>query len=141
MGVEPFNISAALLGVLAQRLVRRICKDCKTEYTPDPDVLRQLGLPAEKLQGRKLYRGVGCEKCGGSGYKKCGGSGYKGRMGIHELMINDEEVEKAIIKGLSANEIKEVSIKQGMVTLRGDGIRKAFKGMTTLEEVLAKTST
>lgn len=133
MGVEPFNISAALLGVLAQRLVRRICKDCKTEYTPDPDVLRQLGLPAEKLEGRKLFRGVGCEKCSGSG--------YKGRMGIHELMINDEEVEKAIIKGLSANEIKEVSIKQGMVTLRGDGIRKAFKGMTTLEEVLAKTST
>ncbi len=133
MGVEPFNISAALLGVLAQRLVRRICKDCKTEYTPNPDVLRQLGLPAEKLEGHKLYRGVGCEKCGGTG--------YKGRMGIHELMINDEEVEKAIIKGLSANEIKEVSIKQGMVTLRGDGIRKAFKGMTTLEEVLAKTST
>ncbi|MEZ4629807.1 MAG: ATPase, T2SS/T4P/T4SS family [Deinococcales bacterium] len=132
MGVEPFNISASLLGVLAQRLVRRVCKDCKTEYSPNPDILRQLSISPEKLSNRKLYRGVGCEKCGGSG--------YRGRMAIHELLINDEEVQKAIIKGLSANEIKDVSIEQGMITLRGDGVRKALDGHTTLEEVLAKTS-
>ncbi len=132
MGVEPFNISASLLGVLAQRLVRRICKNCKIEYTPDPDVLRRLTLKEEKVAGKKLYRGVGCEKCNGSG--------YRGRMAIHELLINQGEVQNAIVKGLSASEVKDCAIKQGMVTLRQDGIQKAFEGNTTLEEVLSKTA-
>lgn len=132
MGVEPFNISASLLGVLAQRLVRRICQNCKIEYTPDPDVLRRLVLKEEKVAGKQLYRGVGCEKCSGSG--------YRGRMAIHELLVNQGEVQNAIVKGLSAAEIKEVAIQQGMVALRQDGVQKAFEGYTTLEEVLAKTS-
>ena len=132
MGVEPFNISASLLGVLAQRLVRRICKNCKIEYTPDPDVLRRLSLKEEKIAGKKLYRGVGCEKCSGSG--------YRGRMAIHELLVNQGDVQSGIVKGLAADEIKDVAVKQGMVTLRQDGVQKAFEGHTTLEEVLSKTA-
>lgn len=132
MGVESFNISASLLGVLAQRLVRRICKDCRTEYTPDPDVMRQLGVSEEDIAGKKLFRGVGCEKCGGTG--------YRGRMAIHELLINEGEVQSAITKGLPSNDIKEVARKEGMLTLREDGILKVFEGDTTLEEILAKTA-
>ena len=132
MGIEPFNVAASLLGVLAQRLVRKVCKDCKVEYTPEPDVLRRLGMEDKAIKGKNLFRGVGCEKCGGSG--------YNGRYGIHELLIADGEVEKAIIKEMSSAEIKQASINEGMRTLRDDGIQKAFEGITTLEEVLARTA-
>jgi type IV pilus assembly protein PilB len=132
MGIEPFNISASLVGVLAQRLVRKVCAKCRVEYTPDPDVLRRLGLNDAEISGKVLYRGVGCETCGGSG--------YNGRHAIHELLIVDEAVESAIVKGKSSVEIKEEAVAQGMKTLRDDGILKAFQGITTLEEVLARTA-
>ncbi len=132
MGIEPFNVSASLLGVLAQRLVRKVCKDCKVEYTPEPDVLRRLGMTEAEIQGKKLYRGVGCEKCGGSG--------YNGRYAIHELLVVDDDVEKAIVKEASTFDIRDLAIKNGMHTLRQDGINKAFQGITTLEEVLARTA-
>jgi type IV pilus assembly protein PilB len=132
MGVEPFNVSASLIGILAQRLVRRVCNNCKVEYTPEPDVLRRIGLTEEQIRGKSLYRGVGCEKCSGTG--------YNGRMAIHEFLMIDDELETVIAKERPANEIKEVAIKNGMRTLRDDGIGKAFKGHTTLEEVLAKTT-
>ena len=132
MGIEPFNISASLLGVLAQRLVRKVCKNCKVEYTPEPDVLRRIGLPEGAIRGKTLYRGVGCEKCGGSG--------YNGRYGIHELLVLDKAVETAIVKDKSSGEIKDIAIQGGMKTLRDDGIEKAFQGITTLEEVLARTT-
>ncbi len=132
MGIEPFNVSASLIGVLAQRLVRKVCKDCKVEYTPDPDVLRRLGMKEAETQGKKLVRGVGCEKCGGSG--------YNGRYAIHELLTMDDDLELAVVKEASAFEIRELAIKKGMRTLRQDGIHKAFLGITTLEEVLARTA-
>jgi type IV pilus assembly protein PilB len=132
MGIEPFNVSASLIGVLAQRLVRRVCRDCRVEYTPEPDILRRLGLPLDEIRGKKLYRGVGCEKCGGSG--------YNGRYAIHELLIVDDELSTAIVKEASALEIKEIAMKRGMRTLREDGVLKAFEGITTLEEVLARTA-
>ena len=132
MGIEPFNVSASLLGVLAQRLVRKVCKDCKVEHTPDPDVLRRIGLSDSQIKGKKLYRGVGCDKCGGSG--------YDGRYAIHELLVVDEELEMAIVKDKSAGEIKELAVANGMKTLREDGINKALQGITTLEEVLARTT-
>jgi len=132
MGIEPFNVSASLIGVLAQRLVRRVCKDCKVESTPDPEVLRRLGLSDAETHGKTLYRGVGCEKCGGSG--------YNGRYAIHELLVVDEELEKAIVKEASAIELRDLAIQRGMRTLRDDGIHKAFQGITTLEEVLARTA-
>ena len=132
MGIEPFNVSASLIGVLAQRLVRKVCSHCRVEYTPDADVLRRIGLSEEQIRGRKLYRGVGCEKCGGSG--------YNGRHAIHELLVVDEELSSAIVRDASSLELKELAIKAGMHTLRDDGIHKAFEGITTLEEVLARTA-
>ncbi len=132
MGVEPFNISAALLGVLAQRLVRRACSDCRVAYTPDPDVLRRLGLNERQLAGASLYRGVGCDKCNGTG--------YNGRAAIHELLTVEGNVENAIVQGKSSTDIKDIAVQGGMKTLRDDGIFKAFAGVTTLEEVLAKTT-
>jgi len=132
MGIEPFNVSASLIGVLAQRLVRRVCRECRIEYTPEPDVLRRLGMPPEEIRGKKLFRGVGCEKCGGSG--------YNGRYAIHELLIVDDALSNAIVKEASALELKEIAMKSGMRTLREDGVLKAFEGITTLEEVLARTA-
>ncbi|RDI96650.1 type II/IV secretion system protein [Meiothermus sp. QL-1] len=132
MGVELFNISAALIGVLAQRLVRRICEHCKIEVEPDPMVLRRLGLSREDLRGKTLYKGTGCDKCSGTG--------YKGRAAIHELMVLDDEIRRAIVEGQSATQIKEIARRNGMKTLREDGIQKAFLGITTLEEVMARTN-
>ncbi len=132
MGIEPFNVSASLIGVLAQRLVRKVCTECKVEYTPEPDVLRRLGMTEEETRGRKLVRGVGCEKCGGSG--------YNGRYAIHELLVVDDDIEHAVVTEASSFEIRDIAIKNGMHTLRQDGIHKAFQGITTLEEVLARTA-
>ncbi len=132
MGIEPFNISASLLGVLAQRLVRKVCGNCKVEYTPEPEVLRRLGLSEDEIKGKTLFRGVGCEKCSGSG--------YNGRYAIHELFVVDDEIESAIVKDKSAGELRDLAVARGMKTLRHDGIHKAFQGITTLEEVLAKTN-
>lgn len=131
MGVELFNISAALIGVLSQRLVRRICDHCKVKVKPDPEALRRLGLSEAEIRGTKLYKGMGCERCGGTG--------YRGRYAIHELLVVDEEIRHAIVAGKSATEIKEIARRKGMKTLREDGIFKAFQGITTLEEVLART--
>ncbi|PTA67653.1 type II/IV secretion system protein [Deinococcus arcticus] len=133
MGVEHFNIGAAVVGVVAQRLVRKVCNDCKAPTNADPDVLRRLGITERDLMGAQLMRGAGCNRCGGTG--------YKGRMGIHELMVIDEPLRVAIGAGKNATEITEVAIRQsGMKTLRQDGIDKALSGITTLEEVLAVTS-
>ncbi|MFW5934018.1 MAG: ATPase, T2SS/T4P/T4SS family, partial [Actinomycetota bacterium] len=132
MGIEPFNVSASLIGVLAQRLVRKVCDGCRVEYTPEPDVLRRLGMQDEEIRGRKLYRGVGCEKCGGSG--------YNGRYAIHELLVVDDDIESAIVREASALELRDLAVEKGMRTLRQDGVHKAFQGITTLEEVLARTA-
>jgi type IV pilus assembly protein PilB len=132
MGVELFNVSAALVGVLAQRLVRRICDSCKIEVEADATVLRRLELSAEDVRGKTLYRGTGCDKCNGSG--------YKGRSAIHELMTLEDDVRRAIVEGQSATQIKEICRQGGMKTLREDGIAKAFMGVTTLEEVMARTN-
>lgn len=132
MGIEPFNVSASLIGVLAQRLVRRVCDNCKVEYTPEPDVLRRLGMVTEEIEGKSLFRGVGCERCGGSG--------YDGRYGIHELMVMDDDLETAIVKEASSLELRNIAMGKGMRSLRQDGVHKAFQGITTLEEVLARTA-
>ena len=132
MGIEPFNVSASLIGVLAQRLVRKVCDHCRVEYTPEPDVLRRLELDPKEVAGKTLYRGVGCEKCSGSG--------YNGRYAIHELLVVDDDIEAAIVREESALEIRDRAMEKGMRTLRQDGVHKAFQGITTLEEVLARTA-
>ena len=133
MGVEPFNISASVIGVLAQRLVRRVCSECKQPTNADPDVLRRLSIAEDEVRGASLVRGAGCPRCGGTG--------YKGRMGIHELMVIDDPLRRAIGAGQTASELRDVALAEsGMKTLRQDGIEKALAGLTTLEEVLAVTA-
>jgi type IV pilus assembly protein PilB len=134
MGVELFNISASLIGVLAQRLVRRVCGDCAQPHKPEDAVVRRLGLSGKELHGKTIVHGVGCDRCSGSG--------YRGRMAIHELMVITDDVRKAVVEGKAATEIKDIATAErgGMVTLRSDGVEKAFQGLTTLEEVLAVTA-
>ena len=128
MGIQSYLVSSTVRGVLAQRLIRRICKNCVEEYEPEPEVLQKVGLRA----GVKLYRGRGC--------RTCNNTGYKGRMGIFELLIPDRQVQKMIIAKAESDEIKDYMIKRGdFVTLRRDGLIKVLKGETTLEQVLGAT--
>ncbi|HOO55797.1 MAG TPA: type II secretion system ATPase GspE [bacterium] len=124
MGVEPFLVSSSVICVLAQRLVRRICPECKTEYTPPPDSLQRLGIPP----GTKLYRGAGCEFCRETG--------YQGRLGVYELMSVDEELRSLITEEASAPEIRRKALDLGMYTLQQDGIRKVISGLTSIEEAM-----
>ena len=129
IGVEPYLISSSIIGVLAQRLVRTICPDCKTPYQVDPKIMSDLGEDVLKLKGPlTLYRGKGC--------KNCKQSGYWGRSGIFELLLVNEEIKKLISERASTQVIREVAKKTaGMVSLRVDGLRKVLKGITTLDEV------
>jgi len=129
IGVEPYLISSSVIGVLAQRLVRTICPDCKTPYQVDPKIMSDLGEDVLKLKGPlTLYRGKGC--------KNCKHSGYWGRSGIFELLLINEEIKKLISEKASTQVIRDVAKKTaGMVSLRVDGLRKVLKGITTLDEV------
>jgi type IV pilus assembly protein PilB len=128
MGVQSYLVSSTVRGVLAQRLVRKICKNCVEEYDPEPEILQKVGL----RQGVKLYRGKGC--------RTCNNTGSKGRMGIFELLIPDRQVQKMIIAKAESDEIKDYMVKRGdFNTLRRDGLIKVLKGETTLEQVLGAT--
>jgi type IV pilus assembly protein PilB len=129
IGVEPYLISSSVIGVLAQRLVRTICPDCKVPYQADPKVMKDLGEDVLKSKGSlTLYRGKGC--------KNCKQSGYLGRSGIFELLLVNEEIKRLISEKASTQVIREVAKKTvGMVPLRTDGLRKVLRGMTTLDEV------
>ncbi len=127
MGIEPFLISSSVNAILAQRLIRIICTDCREEYTPEPEELSKLGVNVEEAQGRKVYRGTGCPTCHQTG--------YRGRRGIFELMILDKGMKSLILKTSDSNSIKQLAMDKGMTTLRQDGINKVFDGITTIEEV------
>lgn len=126
MGVEPFLVASAVDCVLAQRLARRLCPDCKEEYRPSRQLALDAGFPEDDLP-EKLWRPVGC--------KKCGGTGYRGRMGVHEVMLISEEIGDLTIKEATAEAIREVAIEQGMLTLKQDGLEKCRQGQTSVEEV------
>ncbi len=130
MNVETFLISSSVIGVIAQRLVRVICENCKEEYVPGKDVISGLHLKANSNNDGKvkLYRGAGCSLC-----KK---TGYYGRTSIYELMVLDEDIRELIISKASSNIIKDAAIKKGMKTLKDSGLEKALQGITTIEEVL-----
>lgn len=130
MGVEPFLVASTVEAVMAQRLVRRLCKHCKEAYTPDPDEVPD-DFPWDLLDGRPLYRAVGC--------RECRGGGYLGRMGIYELLVTTESVRQMAHDRKSTWELKRAALADGMSTLRQDGWRKAFLGDTSLEEVLRVT--
>ena len=129
MGVEPYLIASVLSGVLAQRLVRRICQSCRVLDAPDPGDLLAIGVADG--HGVELFRGEGCEAC-----RK---TGYKGRVGIYELFIITEEIRSLILRKASTGEIRRIAVEQGMVTLREDAWAKARSGFTTIEEILRVT--
>lgn len=132
MGVEPFLISSSVIGVLAQRLVRAICKDCKEEHQPPQVALRDLGLLDEGSAGDiTFYQGKGCNVCMNTG--------YKGRIGIFELLIIDDKIRDLITTKTQIDVIRNQAISAGMITLMNDGIQKIKQGLTTVEEVLRVT--
>lgn len=141
MGIEPFMVATSLILVQAQRLVKVICKDCKIEYKPKPDVLKMLGITPEMLVKLELphlnlknllfYKGKGCEKCGGKG--------YKGRVGIYEVMAISDNIRRMILDRASTLELKEAARAEGMLSLRESALRKVLLGKTTVEEVFAVT--
>jgi type IV pilus assembly protein PilB len=128
MGVEPFLISASLTGSLAQRLTRRICANCKEEYSPQREILLRFGFDPLKNPDQKFYRGRGCDTC-----KQ---TGFKGRMGIYELMRINEEIAELIVRRATVAEIKDAARSAGMVTLQEDAFRRCKDGFTTVEEVM-----
>ncbi len=130
MGVEPFILSSSLVGVLAQRLVRVICPDCKEQYQPPPSILKAVGLK-EIPKSFKLFMGKGC--------KMCRGTGYRGRIGIFELMLVDDPMRQMILDRATSKDIEAHARKNHMRSLREDGIRKALQGLTTLEEIMSVT--
>ncbi len=131
MGVEPFLIASTLEAVLAQRLVRRICAQCKNAYLPPVDMLGQLGIGRDSVGDRQFFFGRGCPSCSQSG--------YRGRLGIYEWLRVTEAVRDLITQRAPTLVIRQKSIEQGMRTLRDDGLRAIFDSATTIEEVIKYT--
>jgi type IV pilus assembly protein PilB len=132
MGIEAFNVASAVNLVVAQRLVRRICKDCKTSHKYRDEELQSLGTDLESLRGLQFMKGTGCESCSGTG--------YKGRAGLYEVMALSPELRRMILRGASVAEIRDQAVLDGMLTLRMDGMKKIERGVTTLEEVVKETA-
>lgn len=131
MGVQPFLITATVEAILAQRLVRRICGNCKEEFVPDSETLADLELTSDQIVGKSFYRGKGCDKCSGTG--------YKGRLGLYELLIMNDDLRDLVIRNASTEEIRDLARKGGMVTLRDSGLFNMFEGHTTPDEVIRET--
>jgi len=134
MGIEPFLVSSTIIGVLAQRLVRRICPDCRKSYHPHTEQLRELGIKEASFNklDRRFFRGIGCDNCRQTG--------YRGRIGIHELLVMSEGVKNTILESSDSESIKKQGLKEKMITLRRDGVNKIIHGLTTAEEILSITS-
>jgi type IV pilus assembly protein PilB len=132
MGIEAFNVASAVNLVVAQRLVRRICKDCKAEHQYTDPELAALGTNLESLKKLTFMKGTGCDTCSGTG--------YKGRAGLYEVMALSPELRRMILRGASVAEIRDQAVSEGMLTLRMDGMKKIERGVTTLEEVVKETA-
>jgi type IV pilus assembly protein PilB len=134
MGIEPFLVSSATNLIVAQRLVRKICAECKAPVTIPPESFAKLGIPPEEYEQYKnttFYKGAGCDVCSNTG--------YKGRIALYEVAVVNDPIKELILQGASALEIKREAIRQGMRTLRRSGITKLLEGVTSLEEVLKTT--
>jgi type II secretory ATPase GspE/PulE/Tfp pilus assembly ATPase PilB-like protein len=144
MGVKPFLLAPAINAIMGQRLLRRLCKECKTKYTPEPELLDRVKsillaispasgdqLDEKELNNLEFYKPVGCDKCN---------NGYKGRVGVYEVLTMNEEIEQMILSGkISETDAQAIAIKSGMVTMVQDAILKAKDGITSIEEVFDKT--
>jgi type IV pilus assembly protein PilB len=128
MGIEPFLSASAVNCVLAQRLARRLCTDCREAYTPAEEALQRIGFPFEPGKPPTLYRAKGC--------KKCNGIGYKGRMGVHEVLSMTENLERMAVEHATADELGRQAVAEGMMTLREDGFAKVANGLTSIEEIM-----
>ena len=131
MGVPAFLITATVEAILAQRLVRRICSECRTQFAPSDELLMELQLPLDTARKYKFYYGKGCARCNNSG--------YKGRVGIYELMIMSDELRDAIAAEASGDDLRDIARQQGMTTLRESGLKLIFDGQTTIDEVVRET--
>ena len=131
MGVPAFLITATLEAILAQRLVRRICDKCKEETALTPELLSELELGAKDVEGKKIFKGRGCDNCNNTG--------YRGRVGLYELLSVNDEIKDLIIDGGSTELIRDAASRNGMVALREAGLERAFEGLTTVEEVIRET--
>jgi general secretion pathway protein E len=131
MGIEPFLASSSVIAIMAQRLVRIVCPDCRQQYSPGEEELGEIGMDSAMAAGKPLYRAIGCQNCLGTG--------YHGRTGIFELLALDDDIRTLILKNYDSNTIKKTATDKGMLTLRQDGAKKVLKGITTIEEVLRVT--
>lgn len=127
MGIEPFLVSSSTIAIVAQRLVRLICQHCKTSYTPSETILKSLNLDSQT----KFHKGCGCQRCKNTG--------YGGRLAISELLVINEEIRQLILQNKSSDEIKSVAVKNGMKTMKDNGILQVINGLTTYDEVLRVT--
>jgi type IV pilus assembly protein PilB len=131
MGIPPFMITATVEAILAQRLVRRICMECREVVEPSEEMLAELRLTAEEVAGKQFFRGQGCNSCNNTG--------YKGRVGLFELMILDDELRDLIMENATTDKLRDTAQGKGMVLLRDAGIQFVFEGLTTAEEVIRET--
>jgi len=131
MGIEPFLISSAIVLILAQRLIRKVCMECREAVKVHPQLLIDLGVPPDEVKSFPVYKGKGCSLCNNTG--------YKGRVGLYEVMPMKEEVKELVLSRASTSEVKKEAIRLGMKTLRQSGIAKIKEGVTTIEEVLRST--
>jgi type IV pilus assembly protein PilB len=137
LGVETFLLTATIEAIVAQRLVRRVCTDCKESFTPTEEMLMELSLRPRDVEGKVFSRGSGKkngQKCG-----KCRASGYRGRKGIFEIMALDDEIRELIMKQASTNVLRNEAKKRGMRTLRESGLLAVYEGHTTIDEVIRET--
>ncbi len=132
MGIEPFNVASAVNLIVAQRLIRRICKECKTAMEYTSDELAVLGMKEDEVADITFYKGTGCDECDGSG--------YRGRAGLYEVMALSPALRRLILQGASTADLQDQAVEDGMLTLRMDGIMKLRKGVTTLEEIVKETA-
>jgi type IV pilus assembly protein PilB len=132
MGIEAFNVASAVNLVVAQRLVRRICKACKAPAQYSDEILSSLGTDFETHRGMPFMKGTGCDVCSGTG--------YKGRAGLYEVMALSPELRRMILRSASVTDIRDQAVAEGMLTLRMDGMKKIERGVTTLEEVVKETA-
>jgi type IV pilus assembly protein PilB len=131
MGIEPFLVATSVNLIQAQRLIRRVCKDCKREHPMPPEALIEVGFTTEEAKALKTYKGEGCSTCNNTG--------YKGRIGLYEVMEVNDDIRELILIGASALELRKKAIEDGMITLRESGLHKVRAGLTTLEEVVRET--
>jgi type IV pilus assembly protein PilB len=131
MGIEPFLVASSVNLICAQRLVRRLCTQCKTDHPHDPQALVAAGFTDDEAQRVIPKKGKGCERCNNTG--------YKGRVGLYEVMEISEELRELILVGASALELKRKAVDEGMITLRRSGLQKVMEGVTSIEEVARET--